>query len=143
MKKSVVVLIVIAVLYFGWTHLDGTFHSPGAQVSVNETLAGAIRDQRYGIQVTGDGVVTRILPDDTEGSRHQRFVLTLATGQTLLVAHNIDVALRITSLEIGDSVEFNGVYEWNHQGGVVHWTHRDPDGKHEAGWLRHEGRLIQ
>jgi hypothetical protein len=87
------------------------------------------------VQVQGQGVVVKVLPDDNSGSRHQRFIVKLSSGQTLLVAHNIDIAPRIGSLRKGDKVKYYGEYEWNGEGGVVHWTHVDPDGGHEAGWL--------
>ena len=87
--------------------------------------------------------MARLLPDDNDGSRHQRFILQLASGQTLLVAHNIDVAGRIDSLRVGDRVEFSGEYEWNPKGGVIHWTHHDPRGRHEAGWIRHGGKTYR
>jgi hypothetical protein len=32
---------------------------------------------------------------------------------------------------------------WNEKGGVVHWTHRDPGGRHMAGWLAHNGKTYQ
>ena len=64
-------------------------------------------------------------------------------GQTLLVAHNIDLAPCISSLTAGDRVEFYGEYEWNSQGGVIHWTHHDPAGRHAEGWLRHRGRVYK
>jgi hypothetical protein len=94
-------------------------------------------------QVQGSGIVTRILADDTHGSRHQRFVLRLPSGQTVLVAYNIDVAPRVGGLKLGDVVEYSGQYVWNAMGGVVHWTHRDPSGRRVAGWLRHDGRTFQ
>ena len=90
-----------------------------------------------------ESLVSKILADDIDGSRHQRFILTLPSGQTLLVAHNIDLAPRVASLKAGDSVAFNGVYEWNAKGGVIHWTHHDPAGRHEVGWLRHAGQTYQ
>lgn len=90
-------------------------------------------------QVRGSGNVIAILPDDNKGSRHQRFILRLASGQTILVAHNIDLAPRVADLREGDSVEFYGEYEWNDKGGVIHWTHRDYRGSHPHGWLRHDG----
>lgn len=95
------------------------------------------------IQVLGAAKVTRILPDDLKGSRHQRFILGLSTGTTVLVAHNIDLAARIPDIAIGDTVEFYGEYEWNAKGGVVHWTHHDPGRRHVDGWLLHRGSKYQ
>lgn len=114
-----------------------------AGTSNRDAVAKTFAEHRSGVQVTGEGVVTRILSDDTNGGRHQRFILSLSSGQTLLISHNIDVAPRISTLSVGDSVGFGGVYEWNDQGGLVHWTHHDPDGEHEPGWLEHAGKVYQ
>ncbi len=87
------------------------------------------------------GLVVRLLNDDRddkehrEHGRHQRFVVRLAGGQTLLLAHNVSLAERIP-LGIGDRVSFRGIYEWNEEGGLVHWTHRDPLGGDDAGFVR-------
>ena len=102
-------------------------------------LAKAFDDRATDLEVEGAGTVVRLLADDREGSRHQRFILRVASGQTLLVAHNIDVAPRLEGLKAGDAVSFRGVYEWNAEGGTVHWTHHDPDGQHALGWLRYDG----
>lgn len=104
-------------------------------------LADAFRARRTSLAVTTGGRVVRVLPDDRDGARHERFLLR-AEGITVLVAHNIDLAPRVP-LVSGDSVELSGEYEWNAKGGVLHWTHRDPDGGHRAGWIRHDGRLFQ
>ena len=85
----------------------------------------------------------RILPDDLDGARHQRFIVQLASGQTLLFAHNIDIAPRIDELKVDDSVRFSGEYVWNAKGGVVHWTHHDPQGRHVAGWVIHNGKTYK
>ena len=103
-------------------------------------IAKAFRSRKSDLQVRARGVVIKILPDDTKGSRHQRFILRLSNGQTVLIAHNIDRAPRIPKLKTGDTVEFYGEYEWNEKGGVVHWTHRDPKGRHTGGWLKHKGK---
>ncbi|EGR1448489.1 DUF3465 domain-containing protein, partial [Vibrio cholerae] len=93
-------------------------------------LQQAYQSQQSDLQVQGFGQVAKVLPDDNDGSRHQKFILKLNSGQTLLVAHNIDLAPRIPNLKVGDSVEFYGEYEWNKKGGVLHWTHKDPQNRH-------------
>ena len=40
-------------------------------------------------------------------------------------------------------IELRGRYEWNDRGGVVHWTHHDPDGSDPGGWIRHAGSLYR
>jgi uncharacterized protein DUF3465 len=92
------------------------------------------------VHVEGADTVSRVLPDDTNGARHQRFIVQLASGQTLLFAHNIDIAPRIDGLAVGDSVRFSGEYVWNEKGGIIHWTHHDPQGRHLAGWVVHNGK---
>ncbi|MCO7025384.1 DUF3465 domain-containing protein, partial [Vibrio paracholerae] len=104
-------------------------------------LQQAYQSQQSDLQVQGFGQVAKVLPDDNDGSRHQKFILKLNSGQTLLVAHNIDLAPRIPNLKVGDSVEFYGEYEWNKKGGVLHWTHKDPQNRHAHGWLKHNGQV--
>lgn len=111
--------------------------------SSDALLSRAYSNQESGVQVSGQGVVVRLLPDDNDGSRHQKFIIELTTGQTLLVAHNIDIAPRVSSIREGDLIEFNGEYEWNEKGGVIHWTHRDPNGSHVSGWLKNQGQTFQ
>ena len=79
-----------------------------------------------------------MLADDSEGSRHQRFIVRLPNDHTVLIAHNIDLAQRVP-LKMGDAVSFYGEYEWNDRGGVVHWTHHDPRNRREGGWIEHKG----
>lgn len=149
MKK----LLLIAVLLFaGYAYLGQpgpvvNGMEPGAVLqnaaSSDAIIADAFANRISDLQVAGSGIVIKLLPDDNDGNRHQRFIIELTTGQTLLVAHNIDVAPRIDAIRVGDAVQFNGEYEWNAKGGVIHWTHHDPDGSHSAGWLKHQGRTYQ
>lgn len=94
-------------------------------------------------QVHVQGEVIKTLRDDLEGSRHQKFILELESGQTILISHNIDLAPRVDALQEGDQVEIYGVYEWNERGGVIHWTHHDPDGDHIGGWIIHDNHVYE
>ncbi len=107
------------------------------------SVSTAFDQRKSDVQVEGVGVVTRILSDDNEGSRHQRFIVRVADGQTVLIQHNIDLAPRVVNLEVGDTVNFFGEYVWNEQGGLIHWTHHDPAGQHVAGWVKHNDRTYQ
>ena len=109
----------------------------------DEVFARAFAQRARNLQVEGQGVVLKLLADDDDGSRHQRFVVALPSGQTLLIAHNIDLAPRIVGLREGDLVSFSGEYEWNPEGGVIHWTHHDQRNRHPHGWIRHNGNLFQ
>jgi hypothetical protein len=84
-----------------------------------------------------------VLPDDREGSPHQRFIVEIGTDLTVLVALNIELAPRIETLRSGDEVAFRGRYEYTPKGGVVHWTHHDPQGRHPGGWIDHGGRRYE
>ncbi|AIV08582.1 hypothetical protein LA59_24645 [Vibrio harveyi] len=106
-------------------------------------LKQAYENHQSDIQAQGSGKVIRVLPDDNDGSRHQKFILKLDSKQTLLVAHNIDLAPRIPDLEVGDRVQFYGEYEWNKKGGVMHWTHHDLNNRHPHGWLKHNGKTYE
>ena len=138
---SIAALVLLGYLAVGrWGATD---HVRPAAAPSDSVIARAFQNRSSDVLVEGHGEVVRILADDSDGDRHQRFILRLDSGQTLLIAHNIDLAPRLSGLKMGDAVEFSGEYAWNDQGGVIHWTHKDPRGLHPAGWLRHGGRTYQ
>lgn len=99
--------------------------------------------QGFGREDSGEwvdvsGKVIRLLSDDNDGSRHQRFIVRAKYGGTLLIAHNIDLVERVP-LGLGDRVEIRGMYEWNELGGLVHWTHHDPMGVEPGGYVKFAG----
>ncbi len=112
---------------------------PSASPPKNDgAIERAFAQQRSDVLVEASGRVKKTLPDDNEGSRHQKFIVQLPSGHTVLIAHNIDLAPRVP-LDEGDTVTFAGEYEHTAQGGVVHWTHHDPGGRHKGGWIDHDG----
>ena len=117
-----------------------------AQVNIvaqsdNAAIVDAFKHKKSDIFVKGTGVVKKLLADDNKGSRHQKFLVSISPEQTLLIAHNIDLAPRVESLQIGDAITFKGEYVYNPKGGVMHWTHHDPDGGAKAGWIKHNGKI--
>lgn len=133
--KKISILILVALALLQWTTL--------AQGAQEISLENAYQDHKSHVQVKGRGTVIRILKDDNKGSRHQKFIVKLPSSQTVLISHNIDLAPRIDSISKGDTVQFYGEYEWNDKGGVVHWTHKDPNKNHVNGWLKHQGIIYQ
>lgn len=143
MKNLKYILILAAVAWLGFNEFQGGTFLDGSTSGDNSAIVAAYEDRRSGVLVQGQGMVSRVLADDNEGSRHQRFVLSIDNQHTVLVAHNIDLAPRVSGLKVGDSVEFQGQYEWNERGGVIHWTHHDPQGNHPGGWLKVAGQTYQ
>lgn len=123
-----------------------SFHSLGENKPLAESpsnvpsVADLFAKKASDAQVEDSGEVVKVLADDINGSRHQRFLVRIASGQTLLFAHNIDLAPRINDIKVGDVVSFRGEYEYNPKGGIIHWTHHDPQGQHDAGWIKHNGK---
>ena len=119
-------------------------HSSSTLAQASEqTILDAYAQGTSNVMVEAAGQVDRLLSDDMEGSRHQRFIVRLPSGHTVLISHNIDLASRIDTLQQGDSIHFRGEYEWNSQGGIVHWTHHDADGSHPGGWIEHQGQRYE
>lgn len=108
----------------------------------NSAIAEAFHAKKSDVQVSGKGVVSKLLNDDNKGARHQKFLVKISAQQTLLFAHNIDLAPRVP-LQAGDEISFYGEYVYNPKGGIIHWTHHAPRGDHVAGWIMHNGIKYQ
>lgn len=139
--RNLVLVVVLA--WAGWQYFQdqGTFQNLPAPTSEsnNQALKQAFHRQQSDIWLIVEGRVKRVLRDDNEGSRHQRFILETEPNLTILVAHNIDLAESVP-LKSGDHIRLRGEYEWNPKGGVIHWTHRDPGRRHAGGWIEHNNK---
>lgn len=150
-KNNLVIVTIIVVLIAAYVGIDlkqNNLNDNVVQTSIVEEAAvddqhkimKAYQQQISNIQVQSKGEVKAILADDNDGSRHQKMILKLENGLTVLVAHNIDLAPRVEGLRKGEIVEFYGEYEYSPKGGVIHWTHHDPQAKHVDGWLKYQGK---
>ena len=153
-KNNLVIATIIVVLMAAYVGIDlkqNNLNDKVVQTSIVEEatvddqqkIMQAYQQQLSNIQVQSKGEVKAILADDNDGSRHQKMILKLENGLTVLVAHNIDLAPRVEGLRKGEIVEFYGEYEYSPKGGVIHWTHHDPQAKHVDGWLKYQGKSYQ
>ncbi|MFV5384830.1 DUF3465 domain-containing protein [Acinetobacter junii] len=153
-KNNLVIATIIVVLMAAYVGIDlkqNNLNDKVVQTSIVEEatvddqqkIMQAYQQQISNIQVQSKGEVKAILADDNDGSRHQKMILKLENGLTVLVAHNIDLAPRVEGLRKGEIVEFYGEYEYSPKGGVIHWTHHDPQAKHVDGWLKYQGKSYQ
>ncbi len=134
-------VVVLLVLVFALDRFEPprTEPAPVAEPGGVSAVEAAYAARRSDVWLDAEGEVARTLADDLEGSRHQRFVLRLDSGHTVLVSHNIDLAPRVEGLRVGDRLSVRGEYEWNERGGVIHWTHHDPEGRRAGGWIERDG----
>jgi hypothetical protein len=83
-------------------------------------------------------VVVEVLPDDNQGSRHQKWVVETSNGQQVMAVYNSDMCPRVP-VEVGDRIGLAGEYIWTKQGGLIHWLHHDPRGGRPDGFVELEG----
>lgn len=107
------------------------------------TIQQAFANNQSNLQVMVKGTVIKLLPDDVSGDKHQKMIIRLSNNQTLLVAHNIDIGKRVPATALNHLIYAYGEYEWNSEGGVLHWTHSDPGGTHTNGWIQYNGTIYQ
>jgi len=111
----------------------------------DRAVCDAYAAQRSRVEVVADGTVTRVLGvAPGRVSPHEGFLLRLGSGCALVlrVEANTDFTGPIPIAE-GQHVAVKGEYEFYPRGGVVHWTHRDPRGRHEGGYIATGGRVYE
>src|SRR5262249_49492425 len=94
------------------------------------------------VEVTVEAPVVRLLREDDIGLPHQKFLIGLSNGSTVLIAHDLKMADSVP-LTIGDIVRIHGEYIWNARGGLIHWTHHSDTPYHEGGWIELNGTRYQ
>ena len=142
MKTKLIRIVLAVVLFAGYYVYENHWRSSIDTIS-EFSLREAIESRAQDIQLEGEGIIVKVLPDDTKGSAHQRLLVKVFNNSTVLIAHNIDLAPRVRNPQEGEKIQFFGEYIWNDKGGVMHWTHHDPAGRHVDGWLKYKGEIYQ
>jgi hypothetical protein len=107
------------------------------QAPDDAAVCEAFSAQRSGVEVVAQGRVTRVLGVQAgRSSPHEGFLLRLDSGCALVVRVEVNTDFTGTiPLSVGQRVLVKGDYEYYSRGGVIHWTHRDPRGRHENGYV--------
>ncbi len=117
--------------------------SCGAASIDNAAVEQAYRQHRSYVEVTVQGVVAQVFPDRVGPTgRHEVFLIRLPSGLTLEVDDNVDIAPH-APVQVGDPIAIHGEYIWKETGGKIHYTHRDPRGRHQDGWIEVRGKRYQ
>jgi len=119
---------------WAWQSMPGYKIEPGYGA-----VEKAYLNQQSGAMVEVSGQVTRILTDDKDDLQHQKFVIRLQNGQSLLVVHNTVDAEQVP-IVIHNEVTVRGEYSWTEPGGLIHWTRRDHSAERRHGWIEYQGR---
>lgn len=102
-----------------------TWAAPG-DVHDDKQLQTAIQNKKNAYFVEAANLsVTQLLPDDTQGLPHQKWVATLSNGLKIQIVYNLNMGLKVP-IKVGDKFAVGGQFIWTDQGGLVHWTHEDP-----------------
>lgn len=113
----------------------------GEALPDNERLVNAFEEGRTGVWISGHGTVTQLIGDETIGGEAtQRITVDVDGSLNLIVRHSLDVSERVPVVQ-GDSIAFQGLYEFNGRGGVLGHTHHDAEQPGAGGWIRHKGTL--
>lgn len=117
---------------------EDSVYEPGP--SLDETasdseLVQAVNERRREDFVEGGSlVVVKILPDDTNGLEHQKWVVRLSNGELMQAVYNLDMCPRVP-LRVGDVIAMGGQFIWTNKGGLLHWLHHDPRGRRPDGYV--------
>jgi len=143
-KLSIIAVVLLSIMAYFNNGTNNTKSNTNSSISKsNLTLQDAYNQHKSNIIIKTKATVIKTLSDDLKGSKHQRFIIKIPSGQTILVAHNIDLAPRVNGLKKGSNIELKGEYEYNDKGGVIHWTHKDPNNRHPDGWIKYNNKTYQ
>lgn len=133
----VTAIAVLTVMICGallWQSRPGYRIEPGFK-----TVQDAYRYHQTGMMAEVTGTVARILVDDRDDTRNQKFIIRLGNGQSLLVLHD-QVSSDRVPVKVDDTVLVRGEYQWTETGGTLRFTQRDYSPRRLHGWIEHQGQ---
>lgn len=139
MVRLVSSLVVVAVLaIFNYFTKNSSQNDKPQNQDVSYYLEN--KKDSYYIEITQAKVV-KVLEDDQEDIKHQKWLVRLPSNHTLLAIYNIDYYERVPIQE-GDEISLAGELGHNDQTGkpFIHWLHLDDTGKRPYGYVKLKGK---
>jgi hypothetical protein len=136
-------LLLALIIGIAWLRLER--RAVSLQVAERGAAAGCrsagrdFRGRRDAVWITVAARVERLLSDTHGRYQHQRFTVRCAGGQTLLIVNDVSIGTRVPARP-GSSIVVHGQYVWNALGGLIHFTHHDPEGG-PGGWILYAGKV--
>ena len=131
---AIAVLAVLIGAALLWQSRPGYRIEPGFM-----TVQDAYRYHQTGMMAEVTGTVARILVDDKDDPRNQKFIIRMTNGQSLLVLHDQVSGDRVP-VKVNDTVLVRGEYQWTETGGTLRFTQRDYSPRRMHGWIEHQGQ---
>ena len=137
LKQGIAVLVLMSVLsvWLGPPLMSALKHGP----SDHDLIAKAYDSRTSTIMVETEARVVLLLPDIDDLGKFQEFKIELENGHVLRVLHDLEQADRVP-VAVSKRIRLRGEYDWSVDGGVIHWTHDDPAGQREGGWIEYQER---
>lgn len=130
-KFMSIVFLVLSGANFSFAQ---TMDHPG-KITDDSALVAAVQSRHNVFYVeAGNLTVTKILPDDTSGLPHQKWVAQLSNGSTIQVIYNSDMGDRVP-VKVGDKFGVGGQYIQTGKTGLIHWLHDDPKHTRPDGYV--------
>jgi hypothetical protein len=103
----------------------------------NGSICRAYTQQASRKEVIAQGTIVDVLGEsEGRGGEHEGYLLKLDGDCDLLL--RVETNLSITGpipIRRREQVIVKGEYEYDAEGGVLHWTHHDPSARHVAGYV--------
>jgi hypothetical protein len=117
----------------------------GSTAPNDAAVCDAFRAGQSHVEVVADGKVERVLGvAPGRVSPHEGFLMRLSSGCDVVVRVEANTDFTGTfTIAPGDPATVKGEYEFYPRGGVIHWTHRDPRGRHEGGYISVRGHTYE
>lgn len=129
---------------FGQNGKSGTVIGPAnVPYQIDDAqIIQAQSQQARKVELTVTAPIKKMLREEDYREPHQRFLLMLSNGTTVLVANDLQYGT-YAPVQEGNVVRIHGEYIWNERGGVLHWTHKSDEPRHESGYIDFNGMRYQ